>query len=51
MACSQLNACRSIYCIEATYDAKAEEWIIDEKKTAELRANKRKERLAKGVTG
>jgi acetone carboxylase, alpha subunit len=37
-----------MYCIEAVYDEKNEEWQIDEKKTAELRAERRKERLNKG---
>jgi len=41
--------CRRIYCIEARYDEQAEEWIIDEKKTAELRGERKKERLAKGI--
>ncbi|MDD5700844.1 MAG: hydantoinase B/oxoprolinase family protein [Dehalococcoidales bacterium] len=44
-----IESCRHIYCIEAYYDDKTEEWIIDEAKTAILRADKRKERLAKGV--
>jgi len=44
-----LERCRRIYCIEARYDDKAEEWVIDEKKTAELREKRREERLAKGV--
>lgn len=44
-----VEQCRRIYCIEATYDPKAEEWIIDEKKTAELRKQRRQDRLAKGV--
>jgi acetone carboxylase alpha subunit len=44
-----LKPCRRIYCIEAKYDEKAEEWLIDEKKTAELREKKRKERLKKGI--
>ena len=44
-----IESCRRMYCIEATYDDKAEEWIIDERKTAELRAAKRKERLARGI--
>ncbi len=46
-----IESCRQIYCIEAQYDNKTEEWVIDEKKTADLRNNRRKERLAKGVTG
>ncbi|MFC2007189.1 hydantoinase B/oxoprolinase family protein, partial [Chloroflexota bacterium] len=41
--------CRSIYGIEANYDESTEEWVIDEQKTAELRENRRKERLTKGV--
>jgi acetone carboxylase alpha subunit len=45
-----IERCRSIYGVEASYDEKAEEWAIDEKKTAELRKKKRKERLAKGIT-
>ena len=44
-----IETCRRIYCIEANYDDKAEEWIIDEQKTAELRADRRKERLSKGI--
>jgi len=44
-----LERCRSIYCIEAKYNDKAEEWVIDEKMTSALRENRRKERLAKGV--
>lgn len=44
-----LERCRSIYCIEARYDEKAKEWVIDKKKTAELREKRRKERLAKGM--
>ena len=41
--------CRSIYCVEAKYDDKTEEWVIDEIKTAELRERRKKERLAKGI--
>jgi N-methylhydantoinase B/oxoprolinase/acetone carboxylase alpha subunit len=44
-----INHCRRIYCVEARYDVKAEEWTIDEKKTAELREKRGKERLAKGI--
>ena len=36
--------------MEARYDEKAEEWVIDKKGTAKLREKKRKERLAKGIT-
>ncbi len=41
--------CRGIYGIEASYDERTEEWVIDQEKTAELRGQRRKERLAKGV--
>jgi N-methylhydantoinase B/oxoprolinase/acetone carboxylase alpha subunit len=44
-----IDRCRSIYCVDARYDEKAEEWVIDEKETEELRGEKRKERLAKGI--
>lgn len=44
-----LERCRRIYGIEARYDEKAEEWVIDNKKTAELRKKRRKQRLAKGI--
>jgi acetone carboxylase alpha subunit len=44
-----LERCRRIYCVEARYDEKAEEWVIDREKTAELREKRRKERLAKGI--
>lgn len=44
-----LERCRSIYCTEARYNEKDEEWIIDVEKTAELRENRRKERLEKGI--
>ena len=44
-----IDRCRSVHCIEAGYDKKAEEWVVDEKKTAELREKKKQERLAKGV--
>jgi len=44
-----IETCRNIYCIEAQYDEKAEEWTIDEKKTAEMREARRKERLSKGI--
>jgi len=45
-----IERCRSIYGVEARYDDKAEEWVIDEKGTTKLREEKRKERLAKGIT-
>ena len=44
-----LERCRSIYCVEARFDDKDEEWIIDEKMTNELREKRRKERMAKGI--
>ncbi|MBM4463360.1 MAG: hypothetical protein FJ012_08500 [Chloroflexi bacterium] len=44
-----IERCRSIYCIEARYDAKNEEWVIDNNKTNELREQRRKERLKKGI--
>ena len=44
-----IDCCRRIYCIDASYDDKAEKWVIDEKNTAKLRERKRKERLAKGI--
>jgi len=44
-----IDRCRRIYCVDARYDEIAEEWVIEEKKTAELREKKRKERLAKGM--
>jgi acetone carboxylase alpha subunit len=44
-----LERCRRIYGIEASYDEEAEEWVIDRQKTAELRKQRRKERLAKGI--
>jgi len=44
-----IDCCRRIYCVDAEYDDEAEEWAIDEQKTAELREKKRKERLSKGV--
>jgi acetone carboxylase alpha subunit len=45
-----IDRCRRIYCVEAKYNEKAEEWGVDGNKTAELREKKRKERLAKGVS-
>lgn len=44
-----LERCRSVYGIEASYDGKAEEWVIDEQKTIELREQKRKVRLNRGI--
>jgi len=44
-----IERCRSIYCVEATYDQKNEEWIIDKEKTAMLREKRRRERLANGI--
>jgi acetone carboxylase alpha subunit len=44
-----LEACRNIYCAEAIYDAKKEEWTIDEQKTKELRETRIRERLERGV--
>jgi N-methylhydantoinase B/oxoprolinase/acetone carboxylase alpha subunit len=44
-----LERCRRIHCVEAWYDEKAEEWVIDEEKTSTLREKRRKERLAKGI--
>jgi acetone carboxylase alpha subunit len=44
-----IESCRRMHGIEADYDAKAEEWIIDQGKTARLREAKRKERLARGI--
>ena len=44
-----IERCRSMHGIEAEYDSQAEEWVIDEQKTAELREKKRKERLTKGI--
>jgi acetone carboxylase alpha subunit len=44
-----IERCRRIYCVEAKYDEKKEEWVIDEKKTLELRENRRRERLSTGV--
>jgi acetone carboxylase alpha subunit len=41
--------CRRIYGIEASYDEKSEEWVIDEPQTAELREKRRKERLTRGI--
>ncbi len=43
------DRCRRIYGVEARYDEKAEEWVIDEAKTAELREARKKERLARGI--
>jgi len=44
-----IEICRQIFGVEATYDPKLEEWTIDEKRTAELRANRRRERIARGL--
>jgi len=44
-----IDRCRRICCIDARYGEMAEEWAIDEKKTAELRQKTRKKRLAKGI--
>jgi len=44
-----IKRCRNMHCIEAKYDEKAEEWVIDEKRTAEMREERRKERLAKAI--
>lgn len=40
---------RRIYCIAATYDARAKEWKIDPEGTRRLREAKRKERLGRAV--
>ncbi len=45
-----IDRCRRIYCVDATYDEKTDEWVINEVKTAELREEKRKERMTKGIT-
>lgn len=37
--------CRRVYCIEATFNPKTDEWVIDEEKTKELRAKERERRL------
>ncbi len=44
-----LERCRRVYSIEAKYEEKVEEWVIDEQKTAALREKRRRERLAKGI--
>jgi len=44
-----IDRCRRIYCVDATFNEQAEEWVIDEEKTVKLREQKRKERLAKGI--
>jgi acetone carboxylase, alpha subunit len=44
-----IEICRQIFGVEATYDPRLEEWTIDEKRTAELRANRRRERIARGL--
>lgn len=43
------DVCRNIHCIEASRDEKTGKWVIDEKKTEELREDRRKERLSKGI--
>lgn len=44
-----IDSCRKIPCIEASYDVSKEEWVIDERKTEELRKQKIQERLKKGI--
>ncbi len=39
----------NVYCIKASYDGRAKEWVVDEAATRELRRAKRKERLSRGV--
>ena len=46
---STIEACRNIYCAEASYSEKDEEWTIDDKKTAELRQQRKQERKQRGV--
>ncbi len=43
------EACRNIYCADASYDDREEKWNIDPEKTQKLRLEKRKQRLKKGV--
>jgi N-methylhydantoinase B/oxoprolinase/acetone carboxylase alpha subunit len=44
-----IDSCRNIHCVEANYDEAREEWIIDKKKTEQLRKQKIQERLKKGI--
>jgi len=42
-----LEMCRKVYCIEASFNPQADEWVIDEQKTRELRRQERERRLKK----
>ncbi|MEW6614318.1 MAG: hydantoinase B/oxoprolinase family protein [Thermodesulfobacteriota bacterium] len=44
-----IDACRKIHCAEANYDRTRDEWIIDDKKTEQLRKEKIRARLKKGI--
>ena len=44
-----LEICRNVYCAEASFDPKTDEYVIDEQKTQELRERERKERLERGT--
>ena len=46
---TSLEACRNVYCAEASYDDTEEEWTIDEGKTEELRQTRKNERLQKAI--
>ena len=46
---TSLEACRNIYCAEASYDGREEEWRIDEERTEELRQATKNERLQKAI--
>ena len=41
------EVCRNVYCVEAKYDQSADRYVIDVKKTEELRKSERKERMGK----
>jgi hypothetical protein len=43
------EACKNIYCTQASYDENEGEWEIDEQRTKELRQARKRERLQKGV--
>ena len=43
------EACEKVFCASASYDDQKEEWVVDEKKTKQLREAKKTERFQKGI--
>jgi acetone carboxylase alpha subunit len=44
-----LHASRRVFCVHASYDDTSEEWVIDPKKTEQLRKHRKQKRLQKGI--